>query len=91
MASSTPERVWQALTDPAFTERYWRAALDSDWIPGSTITLRQWGLTIADPDQVVLESKPLPAEHRSRCSGAGAALAPGALVARVPPSGVTCS
>jgi uncharacterized protein YndB with AHSA1/START domain/DNA-binding transcriptional ArsR family regulator len=55
---TTPERLWQALTDPAFTERYWRAAFDSDWKTGSTITLRQWGLTIADPEQVVLESEP---------------------------------
>jgi uncharacterized protein YndB with AHSA1/START domain len=55
---STPERVWQALTDPAFTERYWGVAFDSDWKAGSSMTLRQWGLTIADPDQVVLESEP---------------------------------
>jgi uncharacterized protein YndB with AHSA1/START domain/DNA-binding transcriptional ArsR family regulator len=55
---STPERVWQALTDPAFTERYWGVALDSEWNPGSSITIRQWGLTIAEPDQVVLESEP---------------------------------
>jgi uncharacterized protein YndB with AHSA1/START domain len=55
---TTPERLWQALTDPAFTERYWGAAFDSDWKAGSTITVRQWGLTIANPDQVVLESEP---------------------------------
>jgi uncharacterized protein YndB with AHSA1/START domain/DNA-binding transcriptional ArsR family regulator len=55
---STPERVWQALTDPAFTERYWGVALQSDWKAGSTFTVGQWGLTIADPDQVVLESEP---------------------------------
>jgi uncharacterized protein YndB with AHSA1/START domain/DNA-binding transcriptional ArsR family regulator len=55
---STPERVWHALTDPAFTERYWGVAFDSDWKPGSSMTVLQWGLTIADPDQVVLESEP---------------------------------
>jgi uncharacterized protein YndB with AHSA1/START domain/DNA-binding transcriptional ArsR family regulator len=55
---TTPERLWQALTDPAFTERYWGVALESDWNAGSTITLHQWGLTIADPEQVVLESQP---------------------------------
>lgn len=55
---TTPQRLWQALTDPAFTERYWGVAFDSDWKVGSTITLRQWGLTIADPEQVVLESEP---------------------------------
>lgn len=34
--NSTPERVWQALTDPAFTRKYWvnhRNA--SDWKVGS--------------------------------------------------------
>jgi uncharacterized protein YndB with AHSA1/START domain len=55
---STPQRLWQALTDPAFTERYWGVAFDSDWNPGSSMTVRQWGLAIADPDQVVLESEP---------------------------------
>lgn len=28
---TTPQRLWQALTDPAFTERYWGIALESDW------------------------------------------------------------
>lgn len=55
---TTPERVWQGLTDPAFTERYWGVAFDSDWESGSSVTLRQWGLRIADPDQVVLEAEP---------------------------------
>jgi uncharacterized protein YndB with AHSA1/START domain len=55
---TTPERLWQALTDPAFTERYWGVAFESDWNAGSTMTVRQWGLTIADPEQVVLESDP---------------------------------
>jgi uncharacterized protein YndB with AHSA1/START domain len=56
--NTTPERVWQALTDPAFTRRYWGVTLDSDWKVGSTMTLEQDGVTIADPAQVVLESKP---------------------------------
>jgi len=55
---TTPERLWQALTDPAFTERYWGVAFESDWSTGSTITLHQWGVSIADPDQVILESEP---------------------------------
>ncbi|MGH9120430.1 MAG: ArsR/SmtB family transcription factor, partial [Acidimicrobiales bacterium] len=55
---TTPERLWTALTDPAFTERYWGLSLDSDWKPGSAFAVRQWGLTIADPEQVVLESDP---------------------------------
>jgi DNA-binding transcriptional ArsR family regulator len=55
---TTPERLWQALTEPAFTERYWAIAFDSGWEPGSTMTWHTRGLTIADPEQVVVESEP---------------------------------
>jgi uncharacterized protein YndB with AHSA1/START domain/DNA-binding MarR family transcriptional regulator len=55
---TTPERLWQALTEPAFTERYWSMTFDSDWEPGSTMTWQTHGVTIADPEQVVLESEP---------------------------------
>jgi DNA-binding transcriptional ArsR family regulator/uncharacterized protein YndB with AHSA1/START domain len=55
---STPEQLWQALTDPAFTRRYWGLALESEWKVGSTVILHQGGVTIADPEQVVLESEP---------------------------------
>ncbi len=34
---ATPERVWQGLTDPAFTKRYWGGvSFPSDWKKGST-------------------------------------------------------
>jgi len=57
---TTPERLWQGLTDPAFTKRYWGVAWESDWKPGSTVALEiaKDGVKIADPDQVVLESEP---------------------------------
>ncbi len=55
---TTPERLWQALTEPAFTERYWDMSFDSDWKPGSGMTWHTRGVTIADPEQVVLESEP---------------------------------
>ena len=55
---TTPERLWQALTEPAFTERYWRTTFETDWQVGSTITWHHHGVTIADPEQVVLESEP---------------------------------
>ena len=32
---TTPERLWEALTSSAFTERYWSAAFETDWTPGS--------------------------------------------------------
>src|SRR3954452_18139131 len=56
---TTPERLWQALTDPAFTRRYWgNSAFDTDWAVGSTMTWDNGGVIIADPEQVVLESEP---------------------------------
>src|SRR4051812_40481821 len=54
---TTPERLWQALTEPAFTRRYW-ATFQTDWQRGSTMTWEMAGTTIADPEQVVLESDP---------------------------------
>jgi DNA-binding transcriptional ArsR family regulator/uncharacterized protein YndB with AHSA1/START domain len=57
---TTPERLWQGLTDPAFTRRYWNVTWDTDWKTGSAMTLQivKDGVTIADPEQVVLESDP---------------------------------
>jgi DNA-binding transcriptional ArsR family regulator/uncharacterized protein YndB with AHSA1/START domain len=55
---TTPERLWQALTDPAFTERYWDITFDSDWQQGSAMTWHQRGVAIADPSQIVVESEP---------------------------------
>ena len=56
--AATPERVWQALTDPAFTQRYWSTTFDTDWRAGSRIVWHNHGVTIDDPEQVVLESEP---------------------------------
>jgi uncharacterized protein YndB with AHSA1/START domain len=56
---TTPERLWAALTEPAFTERYWGMTLESDWAPGSTMTWRHNDRVVAaDPEQVVLEADP---------------------------------
>ncbi len=55
---TTPERLWQALIEPAFTRRYWGATFETDWKAGSTMTWDHFGVTIADPEQVVLESEP---------------------------------
>jgi DNA-binding transcriptional ArsR family regulator/uncharacterized protein YndB with AHSA1/START domain len=55
---TTPEQLWQALTDPAFTQRYWGITFDTDWETGSPMTWHQRGVAIADPEQVVLESEP---------------------------------
>src|SRR3954471_10565977 len=29
--STTPEKLWQALTEPAFTRQYWGVAFETDW------------------------------------------------------------
>jgi len=55
---TTPERLWQAITDPAFSRRYMGHALVSDFTKGSTYVWEQDGLLIAHPDQVILESDP---------------------------------
>jgi uncharacterized protein YndB with AHSA1/START domain/DNA-binding transcriptional ArsR family regulator len=55
---TTPERLWEALTSPAFTERYWNASFETDWAPGSDMVWNLHGVRIADPGQVVLESQP---------------------------------
>ena len=55
---TTPEQLWQALTDPAFTRRYWNATFETDWKVGSTMTWELGHIRVADPEQVVLESEP---------------------------------
>ncbi|MCP2340145.1 ArsR/SmtB family transcription factor [Actinomadura rupiterrae] len=55
---TTPERLWQALTDPAFTRRYWGVEFDTDWKPGSPMVWKGEGPGNSDPDQVVLEAEP---------------------------------
>ncbi len=56
---ATPERVWQGLTDPAFTNRYWGGvSFPSDWKKGSTydVVYEGPGLVIRHPEQLILES-----------------------------------
>ncbi len=55
---TTAEQLWQAITEPAFTQRYWGVALHSDWAVGSTIAWEVAGIMIAEPDQVVLTADP---------------------------------
>ena len=56
---TSPEQLWRALTEPAFTERYWGGlSFDTDWKAGSTMAWRIAEVTVADPGQVVIESDP---------------------------------
>ena len=56
--NTTPERLWQALTEPAFTNRYWGLSFDTDWQQGSPMTWHNRGVEISDPEQVVLVAEP---------------------------------
>ena len=55
---TTPERLWAALTKPAFTRRYWQTHFETNWVQGSPMVWHEQGATIADPGQVVLEADP---------------------------------
>jgi DNA-binding transcriptional ArsR family regulator/uncharacterized protein YndB with AHSA1/START domain len=55
---TTPERLWQAITDPAFSRQYMGHGIDSDWKKGSTYAWVEAGVRIEHPDQVILESDP---------------------------------
>jgi uncharacterized protein YndB with AHSA1/START domain/DNA-binding transcriptional ArsR family regulator len=56
---STPERVWQALTDADLTAQYWGHANVSDWQPGSRWEhVRTDGSGVADVTGTVVESSP---------------------------------
>ena len=55
---TTPERLWQALTDPKFTEQYWHVQHETDWKPGSEMVWHLGEVAMAGPGQVVLEHEP---------------------------------
>jgi uncharacterized protein YndB with AHSA1/START domain len=51
---TTPEKLWDALTDGDFTERYWFGVhLRSDWKVGSTFEMVRGNGTISDAGKVV--------------------------------------
>ncbi|MFJ9641943.1 SRPBCC family protein [Streptomyces sp. NPDC004244] len=53
-----PARVWEALTDPAFTRRYWGLSFETDWAVGSQMAWVERGTRTSDPEQVVLDCVP---------------------------------
>ena len=58
---ATPERIWQAITDPSSASQFWGVTHITDWMPGSSMTWQVAGATIADPEQLILEAE---APHR---------------------------
>jgi DNA-binding transcriptional ArsR family regulator/uncharacterized protein YndB with AHSA1/START domain len=55
---TTAERLWQAITDPAFSRQYMGHALVSDFQKGSTYVWVDKGIEIEHPEQIILESDP---------------------------------
>jgi uncharacterized protein YndB with AHSA1/START domain/DNA-binding transcriptional ArsR family regulator len=55
---TSPERLWEALTGPEFTARYWGRTYDTDWGKGSRYGVTQSGVRVDDPEQIILESDP---------------------------------
>ncbi|KHO25391.1 ArsR family transcriptional regulator [Mycolicibacterium setense] len=55
---TTPERLWQAITNPAFSHSYMGHAIESEWQKGSSYVWVEDGLRIEDPEQVIVESDP---------------------------------
>lgn len=53
-----PARVWQALTEPALTRRYWGLSFETDWGVGSPMDWVERGTRTSDPEQVVLGCVP---------------------------------
>jgi DNA-binding transcriptional ArsR family regulator/uncharacterized protein YndB with AHSA1/START domain len=58
LIKTTPERLWHALMTPAFTQRWWGMTCASEWTVGAAMTWEREGVTIADPEQIVLECEP---------------------------------
>ena len=55
---TTPEKLWDALTNPEFTRQYWFGAASlSDWKPGSTWKLQFPDGKLADAGEI-LECEP---------------------------------
>ena len=55
---TTPEQLWNALTNPAFTKRYWDMEFVTDWKAGSHMTWKHKDVVLDDPAQVVVEADP---------------------------------
>jgi len=56
--ASTPDKVWNALTDPNITRRYWDGGtrVESDWNVGSKVFYRRDGVVV--DEHVLLTCEP---------------------------------
>ena len=56
---TTPEKLWQALTEPEFTRKFWVDTVqECEWKPGATWTLRAPDGRAADTGEVVEIDRP---------------------------------
>lgn len=55
---TAPERLWQAITNPAYSGSYMGHAIESDWQKGSSYVWVEGGQRIEDPEQLIVESDP---------------------------------
>ncbi|OMC35231.1 ArsR family transcriptional regulator [Mycobacterium sp. GA-1841] len=55
---TTPERLWQGITSPAYSRGYLGHAIESEWQRGSSYIWVEDGLRIDDSEQVIVESDP---------------------------------
>ena len=54
--ATTPEKLWQALTDGAFTRRYWfGTAVESDWSLGSRVIFRVGSISAGQSGAVTFQ------------------------------------
>ena len=57
LITTTPEKLWAALTDPKFTVQYWGGtSVESDWQPGSRLVFRSQGKIVHD--DIILKCEP---------------------------------
>lgn len=58
LIKTTPEKLWEALTDPAFTRQYWfNTSVESDWKVGSKMVYRWDNGQISD-EGIILQAEP---------------------------------
>ncbi|MFE9250293.1 SRPBCC family protein [Streptomyces sp. NPDC007088] len=55
---TSPEALWQALTDPAETSVYWGAELITEGEAGAPVVWQERGVRISHPEQTVLTAEP---------------------------------
>jgi uncharacterized protein YndB with AHSA1/START domain len=87
---TTPERLWQALTDPELTQKYYfNTRAESDWKPGSPVVYRtQDGFVVLTGKVVEAEApRRLVTTFEPTWSNEVANMAPSTVTWEIEPSG----